>query len=264
MIVSNEIRTNIDSYLDFWRMSGVDYTFDDAAMDWFEHSKQAVNVQIAPPQSNKDSTKINEKSNHEPDATKTYLIAKNKWPDTLDALHQQIAAGVAFPGNTYGRKIAQQSGKTSPALMVLGDVPEIDDTELGGLEKGRCGQMAAALGRAISINHDEIYYSALATTRPGSGALPDEQRSELLAFALHCISIIQPKVLLIFGPYAGQMILNADFMAVRGRLLNVNHKGGNVAALTTFHPRTLLTNSTLKSVVWQDLQMLAKRVHSEE
>jgi uracil-DNA glycosylase len=262
MIVSNEIRTNIDSYVDFWRMSGVDYAVDDGDSNWFELSKQAAATSVLSRPPMEIQAAVIEKP--QPESTKPQFVAPDNWPQELDALHQQIAEGVAFPGNVYGRQIALPSGTINPELMILGDVPEIDDIELGSLEKGRCGRMATAIAQAAGFEANQIYYSALATTRPGTGALPDEHREQLLAFFQHCVGIIQPKMILILGPNAAQMLLNADFMASRGNLLNINHKGGNVAAVTTFHPRTLLTNSTLKSVVWQDLQMLAKRVHSED
>jgi DNA polymerase len=197
--------------------------------------------------------------NSDPEPQKMLFVPSESWPNDLEELKRQIADGVAFPGNTFGRKIAPPSGPLKPALLIVSDMPEIDDIDSGGLSAGQTARIAAAMAQAAGIKTDEIYFTALATTRPGSGALPVEQRDALVAFFRHCVSIVQPQMILILGPAAAQMLLDADFMSSRGSLQYFNHDVGNVAAVTTFHPRTLFTNSALKSVAWKDLQMLAKK-----
>lgn len=46
-------------------------------------------------------------------------------------------------------------------------------------------------------------------------------------------------------------------MDARGRLHDFNHDGGKLAAVATYHPRTLIARPALKAQAWQDLQMLA-------
>lgn len=253
----NENHLHIDSYIEFWGLSGVEYGFEGATSNWFELSKQ-VNVaqQNSPPKRYFEAAEVKLPAHELP---KSSFVSQDQWPDNLETLQSQIATGVAFPGNTHGRKIAVPSGTMNPLLMIVGDLPEIDDIEAGSLKDGGTGRIATAMAKAAGIAADQIYYIALATTRPGTGALPDEHKVHLLAFFRHCLAVVKPQALLVLGPAAAQMLFDADFMTLRGNLQNINHDGGNVAAVTTFHPRTLMSNPALKAAAWQDLQMLAKK-----
>jgi uracil-DNA glycosylase len=257
MTASNEIRTCIDSYVDFWRLSGVEYLADCAVSNWFELSEQTASATSAAKPAAKNPEKP--KQNSIPEPAKMGFLPRESWPDDFEALKRQIADGLAFPGNSFGRKIALPSGSLKPKLLIVSDMPEIDDIDAGSLALGATARIASAMAQAAGIKAEEIYFTALATTRPGAGALPVEMREELVTFFQHCVGIIQPQMILILGPAAAQMLLDADFMNMRGTLQYINHDVGKVAAVTTFHPRTLLKNSTLKSVAWQDLQIFAKK-----
>jgi uracil-DNA glycosylase len=47
-------------------------------------------------------------------------------------------------------------------------------------------------------------------------------------------------------------------MAARQNLAKINHKDRKMAAVATFHPRTLLARPMLKAQAWKDLQMLLR------
>jgi uracil-DNA glycosylase len=263
MIVLAENSKNIDSYIDFWKLSGVDFTVAETSGDWFELSKAPKNVrqadilpnQIQKPHFNDSSLVKSPPLNQNTSA----FVAADQWPIDFAELHTQIAAGIAFPGNTFGRRAAMPYGPHNPELLIIGDVPDIDDIEAKSMAEGRSSNLALAMAKITGIDKDQIYITALATTRPGSGALAPEMHKDLKAFFHHICSVVQPKKILILGPAACEILLNADFMKARRNLHYINHDVGNVAAVTTFHPRTLMSNPALKSAAWQDLQILIKK-----
>ncbi len=253
---------NADSYVDFWKLSGVDFSVGDAAENWFELSKAPVTstpTKAASQPLKPEFSPNTLKSPRAQDKTSPSLVDAALWPTDLIELQKQISAGVAFPGNHFGRHVAAHSGLHKPALMIVGDVPEIDEIDSNSLAIGRAGRLMESMAAMLGIKSSQVYYTALATTRPGSGAIPEGLTSDLAAFFLHCCKVIQPQQILIMGPAACQVLLGVDFMQARGNLHYINHDVGNVAAVTSFHPRTLLSNPALKAAAWQDLQMLTKK-----
>jgi uracil-DNA glycosylase len=260
---TTESTKNIDSYIGFWKLSGVDFTIDDSSQDWFELSRAPKNIS----QRDIRPNQIQTSNYHDSDSDKLVLqnepaiafVAADQWPTDFDELHSQIASGMAFPGNTFGRRSAVPTGPYNPELLIIGDVPDIDDIEAKSMAEGKSSNLALIMSTITGIDKDQIYITALATTRPGSGALPQEMHKDLAEFFHHICNVVRPKKILIFGPAACEILLGVDFMKVRGNLHYINHDVGNVAAVTTFHPRTLMSNPALKSAAWQDLQILVKK-----
>ncbi len=262
MNVIADFRQDADSYINFWKLSGVDFSVTDADENWFELSKAAAAAtpaQTASQPSKPEFSPSPTKSSPTQDQISPSFVDAASWPTDLVELQNQIATGVTFPGNNFGRRIAAHSGAHKPALLIVGDVPEIDEIDGNSLAVGRAGKLAASMAGMVGIPSDKLYHIALATTRPGSGAIPDGLISYLTTFFLHCCAVIQPQQILIMGPAACQALLSVDFMQARGNLHYINHDVGNVAAVTTFHPRTLLSNPALKAAAWQDLQILSKK-----
>jgi uracil-DNA glycosylase len=263
MQVLTEFSKNIDSYVDFWKLAGVDFSLADTSVDWFELSKAPKNAPQPDISSNQNQKpRLNDNASVKSLSENQHIVdfvAADQWPTSFAELHSQIEAGIAFPGNTFGRHIAIPNGQHNPDVLIVGDVPEIDEIEAKSMAAGRSSSLAIQMSAITGIYRDKLYITALATTRPGSGALPPEIHNDLKAFFHHICSVVRPKRILILGPAACEILLGVDFMKARGNLHYINHDVGNVAAVTTFHPRTLMSNPALKSAAWQDLQILVKK-----
>jgi DNA polymerase len=142
--------------------------------------------------------------------------------------------------------------------LLIGDIPEMQDIENGHMPSGQMGELVQRMMQAIGIAAGSYCYTALATTRPATGALPDNDLPMLGQFMEHQIALIKPEKVIIFGSAACQALLGADVMDKRGNLHYFNHNVQRVAAVTTFHPRTLLARPQLKGQAWRDLQVLMK------
>ena len=262
MNVITDSQQKAASYVNFWKLSGVDFLIANTAENWFELSKDTVTEPPAQSPSQRpmqDFSPSSSKPSRAQDLVPISFVEAALWPNDLVELQAQIAAGVLFPGNNFGRRVAAHSGAHKPALMIVGDVPETDEIDNNSLANGHASKLAAAMAKNMGFPSDQLYYIALATTRPGSGAIPEGHLDDLTTFFLHCCKVIEPQQILIMGPAACQAILNMDFMQARGNLHYINHDVGIVAAITTFHPRTLLSNPALKAAAWQDLQILTKK-----
>jgi uracil-DNA glycosylase len=81
----------------------------------------------------------------------------------------------------------------------------------------------------------------------------------LADFVRHQVSLVQPKVIVLFGTAVCEALLGQELMKARGNLQYFNHDDRKTAAVATFHPRTLIAQPRMKAKAWQDLQMLARK-----
>ncbi len=240
------------SLVDWWKMAGVDYLVADAPVNWLvtdetETSQQVVNNPILPILKNPETTII------------PGILSPADWPKNATALQSAIADGQPFPGNRYGGKSAVPVGNINGALMIISDLPDIEEIEAGQLGVGAAGRLLSNMIAAMGHNLADCTLIALATTRPATGELPDEDLPLLATFALHQINLVNPDAVLILGSSTCRALLSAELMGARGNLHYINQDVVKKAAVPTFHPRTLLAKPNLKAQAWKDLQMLAKK-----
>lgn len=240
------------SLVDWWKMAGAVYSHDETAVDWLapeEHELEFLTI------SSRQETRL---VSTQPIVERP-AIASAAWPDNIAGLHHAIANGHLLPSNKYGGKSASPAGNVNAQLMIIGDLPDVEEVDAGSMGAGALGELLIKMVAAIGFELGNCYLTALATTRPATGELPDDDYDLLAKFALHQIELVNPQSILILGSATCRALLGADLIAARQNLPDINHIVGNKAATPTFHPRTLLARPTLKAKAWQDLQMLAKK-----
>jgi uracil-DNA glycosylase len=239
----------IESLTGWWELAGVDSAVGEMPTDWLVlDAKVDVTESVAalPPVAKEKLP-----------ATPSKPTVK--WPSDIDTLKSMIASGAALPGNGFGTSFIAPVGPLTCDVMVISDLPdqdEIADKILGG---GATGILLGRMLAAIGIKLTDCYWTALATTIPPTGDLPEEALQELADFVRHQIGLVAPKSVILLGSAACKALLGDELMKARTQLRNINHDGSNMAALTTFHPRTLLARPAMKAQAWKDLQMFAKR-----
>ena len=244
--------TAAKSYVGWWQLAGVDYLVDDAALDWLAPVEEVLSRPSEPRAVPKPQSPVAPPLTSTPRAK----APKASWPKSLAELQSALSHDGTLPGNGYGPRRAIPVGQHKPALMVIADYPE--DSELEARQMGAIPLLHAML-RAIGIAPDACYFAALAHSRPTISSVPTDDLPQLGAFALHHIALVQPENLLLLGSSAALSLMQTDLMAARGVKRNINHDGGIVASLVTFHPRTLKAQRIFKAKAWQDLQILMQK-----
>jgi uracil-DNA glycosylase len=245
------------SLVDWWASAGADYYVNEQSVSLLSPEN---------PVTGNTNMQHNQHVLQEPakqDIGKTQQnTSEADWPNTADALITQIASAISLPGNNYGGKPAVPIGHINCELMIIYDLPDPDEIISGKLSHGTSGEllnnMIVATGRKLS----DCFITALATTRPAIGDIPDEDVGQLAKFMLHQIGLVGPKEILILGSTACQALLNADLMSMRGNLGNINHDNRITPVIVTYHPRNLLAQPKMKAQAWKDLQMLVKKGNS--
>jgi DNA polymerase len=258
------------SLVDWWKSAGVEYLVGDAPFDWLANEEEEsvpVTRPSSPSEPDRQTNIPNQVAKTPPVAkhqvpralTAHALIPPAKWPETLAALHMALGQGDALPGNIYGGKAALPKGEANVPLMIIGDLPDDEEIEAGYYGTGICARLLGNMIQAAGFDRADCYIAGLASTRPATGELPDEDLAELAAFALHHANLVNPGAILILGSAASRALLGKDLMEARANLPEINHIVGKKAATPTFHPRTLLARPMLKAQAWKDLQMIAKK-----
>jgi uracil-DNA glycosylase len=236
----------IDSLTSWWELAGVDAAVSDTPVNWLEDEAkvEATHEAVVPAPA----------ANDLPTATPAIT-----WPADIDTLKADIAGGAALPGNSFGSSFAKPVGPARADVMVISDLPDQDEANAGTLGNGTTGALLARMLAAIGITLADCYWTALATTIPPTGEVPESLHPQLAAFTLHQIGLVKPKSLILLGSSASKALLNEELMKARQNLVDLNHDGSNMSVLTTFHPRTLVARPAMKAQAWKDLQMFAKR-----
>ncbi len=184
------------------------------------------------------------------------------WPAEFEALSHAVATDPSLPGNSYGRQIAAPVPVANAEVMVICDLPDEADLLSGKFASGAAGRLLYAMLGACGYNPEYVHISALAHSRPASGAIPPNDASVLAQFVRHQIGVVKPERLLLFGSAVSETLLGKDLMTARTGLPIFNHDGRNMAIVATFHPRILLMRPILKAQAWQDLQGILRKDRS--
>lgn len=238
-----------ESLLAWWRDAGVDYVTDGEPMNWLG-PVVARPVPVIPA----------ERALIEPVIAAPVAKAPvREWPADWASLQAAIEGGSGLPGTAYGSRAIAPSGEIGATVLVIGDFPEEDEIAAGRYGAGSVGTLATNMLLAAEIVPDLTSITALAASRPAAASVAKSDLADLAAFARHQISLVAPKVVMLFGSAACEALLGEELMAVRGQLRFINHDDRKTAAVATFHPRTLMAQPQLKAQAWKDLQMLVRK-----
>jgi uracil-DNA glycosylase len=154
----------------------------------------------------------------------------------------------AVPGEGSGRA----------DLVCVGEAPGAVEDETGRPFVGPAGQLLDKILAAIKLSRSDVFICNVLKHRPPGNRNP--MPDEVLAcspYLVRQIELLQPKVIVAFGTFAAQTLLNTkeSIGKLRGRI----HRYYGVPLVVTYHPAALLRNPGWKRPTWEDVQ-LARRL----
>ena len=235
----------IGSLNSWWHLAGVDAAVGDDAVDWLKLDEKPETIPAAPlPKTEQVNLPVE---------------VKTEWPNNIEILRAMIADNAALPGTAFSNRPVVSVGPANASIMVISDFPDADEVGSGVLGSGATGNLLARMLAAINVKLADCYWTTLSTTVPATGELPDAMLPELADFVRHQMAMVEPTRIVVLGSSASRALLGIEMMDARRNLPDFNYNGIKVAALTTFHPRTLIARPQMKAQAWKDLQMFAKR-----
>jgi len=253
----------LDSLTGWWRDAGVDTVIDETPRRWLESAAlatpstrdTAARDTAARDTAARDTAARDTAAETKPAAVMIPLASK--MPTTLAAFHAWWMADMDVLGEYPPRQRVAAAGRATPGLMVLTDVPELDDVREGALLGGAVGGYLDRMLAALKLDRSVVYLAALAPARPPGGRLQAGAASDLLTeIVRHHIALAAPKRLWLLGQAASRAVIGVEPPAASGQLHFVKYNDTMVPAIATTHPRVLLDRPQFKKAVWADMQRL--------
>ena len=223
------------SLMGWWHEMGVDTLIDETPVPWLDRAraKAPLASEPAPP-------------------------VEIRMPSTLPAFARWLMDSPDIPDAGPPARRMAVSGNAEAPLMVMVDMPELDDADAGHLLSGDAGELFDRMLAALKLDRDSAYIAALCPGRVPTGLVPPEGEARLAEIARHHIGLAGPKQLWLMGSAVSRAILGMELAKARGTLHKFNHENGSVDAVVSFSPRFLLQSPRRKADAWADMQMLIK------
>ena len=151
-------------------------------------------------------------------------------------------------------------------IMIIGEAPGFEEDKVGKPFVGAAGKKLDEMINAIGLDRkNNVYITNIIPWRPTNNRTPTENEINLfLPYVEEHISIISPKILLLFGNVASKSLLNLNegITKHRGKWFNYNNPFLNkkIFATCIFHPSYLLRSPNKKKFAWEDLKKVKEKI----
>jgi uracil-DNA glycosylase family 4 len=150
-------------------------------------------------------------------------------------------------------------GNSSARLVFVGEAPGADEDAQGRPFVGRAGQLLTRIIEAMKLERKDVYICNILKCRPPGNRNPKpEEIAACEPFLIRQLAAIRPKVICALGTFAAHTLLKSEapITVLRGRF----HQYQGIDLMPTYHPAYLLRNPAAKKQVWEDAQMIMKKL----
>jgi DNA polymerase len=151
------------------------------------------------------------------------------------------------------------TGHPRAKLVLVGEAPGADEDRQGIPFVGRAGQLLDKILAAIELRREDVHILNILKCRPPENRNPAPQEIEACRpFLERQIDLIQPRILVALGLFAGQWLTGKKLSLTKLRETGPYDYRG-IPVYATFHPAALLRNPNWKRPAWDDF----KRIREE-
>jgi uracil-DNA glycosylase len=149
-------------------------------------------------------------------------------------------------------------GNPKAELVCVGEAPGAKEDETGRPFIGQAGQLLTKILSAIDLTREQVFICNVLKHRPPGNRNPlPEEVDACSPYLIRQLELIKPKVIVAFGTFAAQTLLNTK--TPLGQLRGLVHQYHGIPLVVTYHPAALLRNPAWKRPTWEDVK-LARRI----
>jgi DNA polymerase len=149
-------------------------------------------------------------------------------------------------------------GDPNAQLVCVGEAPGAKEDETGRPFVGQAGQLLTKILAAIDMTREQVFICNVLKHRPPGNRNPLPEEVEACSpYLIRQLELIKPKVIVAFGTFAAQTLLNTK--TPLGQLRGLVHRYHGIPLIVTYHPAALLRNPAWKRPTWEDVK-LARRI----
>jgi uracil-DNA glycosylase len=178
--------------------------------------------------------------------------------DTLDEIATKVQKCTRCPLYETATSGVPGEGNPKAKLVCVGEAPGAKEDETGRPFVGQAGQLLTKILAAIDLTREQIFICNVLKHRPPGNRNPRPDEVEACSpYLIRQLELIKPKVIVAFGTFAAQTLLNTK--TPLGQLRGLVHRYHGIPLVVTYHPAALLRNPAWKRPTWEDVK-LARRI----
>lgn len=149
-------------------------------------------------------------------------------------------------------------GDPNAGLVCVGEAPGAKEDATGRPFVGQAGQLLTKILAAINLRREDVFIVNVLKHRPPGNRNPLREEVEACSpYLIRQLELIKPKVIVAFGTFAAQTLLQTK--TPLGQLRGLVHRYHGTPLIVTYHPAALLRNPAWKRPTWEDVK-LARRI----
>jgi len=178
--------------------------------------------------------------------------------ETIDDLARSVASCTRCPLYATATNPVPGEGSPTAGLVCVGEAPGATEDATGRPFVGQAGKLLDKILGAIQLRREDVFICNVLKHRPpgNRNPLPDEVAA-CSPYLVRQLELIRPKVIVAFGTFAAQTLLQTKDSI--GKLRGAVHRYYGVPLIVTYHPAALLRNPAWKRPTWEDVQY-ARRI----
>jgi DNA polymerase len=178
--------------------------------------------------------------------------------DSLDAIAKQVKNCTRCSLYKTATNPVPGEGNSNADLVCVGEAPGAKEDETGRPFIGQAGQLLTKILAAIDLSREQVFICNVLKHRPPANRNPLPEEVEACSpYLIRQLELIKPKVIVAFGTFAAQTLLNSKTPI--GQLRGLVHQYHGIPLIVTYHPAALLRNPAWKRPTWEDVK-LARRI----
>lgn len=178
--------------------------------------------------------------------------------DSLTAIASAVGACTRCPLYKTAKRGVPGEGAATARLVCVGEAPGATEDETGRPFVGAAGQLLTKILAGVDLSREEVFITNVVKHRPPGNRNPtSDEIGACSPYLLRQLELIKPKVIVAFGTFAAQTLLNTK--ATIGKLRGEVHRYHGIPLVVTYHPAALLRNPSWKRPTWEDVK-LARRI----
>jgi len=161
------------------------------------------------------------------------------------------------------KKLILGDGDVNSPIMIIGEAPGLQEEKVGKTFQGESGVLLKKMLEAINIQKKDIFSSYAINFRPPEDRKPTSQEIKRYSvFLKELISIIDPKIIILFGSTAMESVTSSNerISNERGKWKEIILRNKTYPLMITFSPSYLLRFPENKKFSWEDLKRIRQKI----
>jgi DNA polymerase len=176
----------------------------------------------------------------------------------LDALRSKVISCVKCNLSKSRTNAVPGKGNPKAEILFIGEAPGRNEDVKGEPFVGPAGKILSEALEYAGLSRNEVYITNVVKCRPPNNRLPfQEEKDSCHEHLLKELEIIRPKIICILGNTAYASLLGGSSITKnRGKIIEKNDQ----VYFLTIHPAAAIYNPQLKSVLKDDMKILANAI----